>query len=396
MNGSFPSSDAIPPTHRSGRPRRGSTLRATVLAWCLLLSPPPCPAPAAEPMPAESDRAGDRLVARRVDRLRRDLAVRAERAALRGQPESPDALRAWLAPRLAEIGADPPSLASRALARQSRLADADAVIRLALSGLCDRPPEIEPAEIPAIIRERPEYPANPAAAADLLRRLGKAPAIATLPPRRAPALAERLLELEDARSAIEGSRAAAERLREWIRGGLAAIPGELGAASLVLADLEELAALAHRGWPTAKAKRRLAESIDEAAEISSPPTIEFLLAAIDAMPDIANRCVHRVERRGDGGLRLEFARCSIGEADRTRWRQRLSGTDRPRGRPRLTRTRGSRRSSDRRPAARRARLAAPTARRSATRRASLRIAARSPRRSRSRRRRVPGPRRCGP
>ncbi|MGA1400337.1 MAG: hypothetical protein ACO38P_08125, partial [Phycisphaerales bacterium] len=113
------------------------------------------------------------------------------------------------------------------------------------------------------------------------------------------------------------------RLREWTRDGLAAIPDEIGAAALVLADLEEVAALARRGWPTARAKRRLAESIDEAAEVASPPTIEFLLAAIDGMPDVANRAVRRVDRRGDGGLRLEFARCSIGEADRTRWRQRL-------------------------------------------------------------------------
>jgi hypothetical protein len=304
-------------------------LLATLLAWCLSLEMSTGSARAMDSIATASDGASHRLLARRIDRLLRDLDRRAERASLRGRLESPEALRDWIRPRLEEIGADPESLASRALERRSHVPDADAAIRLALRSLANRAPEIEPAAVTMVLRDRPRYPANPAASADLLRRLRGSPAIATIPAGRARGISERLLGLEDARAAIEGSREAAARLREWTRGGLAAIPGEIGAAALVLADLEEVAALARQGWPTAKAKRRLADSIDEAAEVASPPIIEFLRAAIDAMPDVANRCVQTVERRGDGGLRLEFARCSIGEADRTRWRQRLAGSRRP-------------------------------------------------------------------
>ena len=392
-------SKGAPEWRRTGRPRRRPGCGASVLAACLVAALVDTPMHAADPTATGIDLAADRLVARRADRLVRDLASRAERATLRGRPETPASLKAWLVPRLEEIGANPASIAPRALARQSSRAEADAVIRLALSELSDRPPAIDPAEVPQVLRSRPDYPANPAAAADLLRRLGNAPAIATLSTRRAPSVAERLLELEEARAAIEPARAACERLREWIRAGLAAIPGELGAAALVLADLEELAALAHRGWPTAKAKRRLAESIDEVAAFASPPTIEFLLTAFDAMPDIPNRCVHRVERRGDGGLRIEFARCSIGEADRNRWRQRLSGKPAKRGRPRITPTRESRPAPTRKPASWRAarpRTAASRSRRAASRRARRRSAARSPRRSRRLRGRTMDPPRCGP
>ena len=271
----------------------------------------------------------------------RDLAERADRAALRGRPEGEQSLLAWLRPRLAEIGVDPASLAVRGLERHSHLADADTTIRLALLALSEDVPPCEPAEVPAILRSRPEYPQNPAAAPDLIRRLAGAPAIATLPPRRAASLAQRLLALEASSAAIEPGRLETERLRERIRASLETVPGEIGAAALVLADLEDLAALAHRGWPTSKAKRRIAKSIDELAEIASPPTIEFLLHAIEALPEVSGRCVHRVERRGDGGLRIEFTRSSIGESDRQRWRERLGGREARRRRPRVTRPRAS-------------------------------------------------------
>ena len=296
----------------------------------------------------------DRSASRRVDRLVRDLADRAERAVWRRKPESEETLLAWLLPRLAEIGVDPSSLAARGLERHSPVDEADATIRLSLLALADAVPPVEPADVPTILRSRPEYPPNPAAAPDLIRRLAGAPAIATLRPRRAPSLADRLLALEAAHAEVEPRRLETERLRERIRTSLETIPGELGAAALVLADLEDLAALAHRGWPTSKAKRRVAKSIDEIAEIAGPGTIEFLLQAIDAMPEVSGRCVQRVERRGDGGLRLEFARSSIGESDRQRWRERLGGRKARRLRATLTRPEALRRSRARSAAASRA------------------------------------------
>jgi hypothetical protein len=322
---SLPRASAPADVRPPSRSRPAVILRAILLSCVLPPGPSPRAAQAAGSLATGGEVAVDRLVARRIDRLLQDLDARAERASRRGRAESPESLRDWLLPRLEEIGATPESLAPRALETRSRRSDADVVIRLALGSLSDRPPEIEPAAVTSVLRSRPEYPANPAASSELLQRLHQAPAIATISARRAPALAKRILALEAARADVEASRESVARLREWTRDGLAAIPDEIGAAALVLADLEELAALARRGWPTARAKRRRAESIDEAAEVASPPTIEFLLAAIDGMPDVANRAVRRVDRRGDGGLRLEFARCSIGEADRTRWRQRLCG-----------------------------------------------------------------------
>ena len=188
-----------------GRERWWRTpLRAIALAAALLTNLPASAAPRGEPSSAAGSI--DRSATRRVYRLVRDLADRAERATLRRRPESTDALRAWLLPRLAEIGVDPETLAKRALDRHSQLADADAVVRLTLAGLSPDAPEVDPANVPSILRSRPEYPANPAAAADLIRRLADAPAIATLPPRRAPSLAERLLELDDARAEVEPRR----------------------------------------------------------------------------------------------------------------------------------------------------------------------------------------------
>lgn len=322
-----------------------TTLLATVLVAAAIVSPasPALPAPCtvSGSAPVLAAASIDRTTMRRVDRVLRDLVARAERAALRGGSEREETLRAWLMPRLTAVGADPSPIASRAFDRHSRIAEADTTVRLALRALSADVPEVDPADVPAILRNRPEYPTNPAAAPDLIRRLEGAPAIATLRARRAPSLAERLLALEQAAAKIEPHREAVERLRAWTRRSLETIPGELGAASLVLADLEELAALAHRGWPTAKAKRRVAESIDEIAEFGSPRTLAFLLAAIDAMPEIAGRCVQRVERRGDGGLRLEFARSAIDESDRRRWRERLGGTA-GRRRGRLSRPRGPR------------------------------------------------------
>lgn len=286
--------------------------------------------------------ASERIAASRLERLERDFVTHADRLALRGRLAGAEALAAWLRPRLESLGADPATLAPRALRRQSRHGDADAAIREALRSFARATPEVDPADVPAILRERPAYPPNPAAEADLLRRLADAPAIATLRPRRAPDVARRLQGLDGERAAIEPRRREVERLREWIRSCLAGIPGEIGGAALVLADLEEVAALAQRGWPTAKAKRRVAESLGEIAETASPATLEFLRAAIDAMPEIPGRCVHRVESRGDGGLRIEFARSSIGEADRARWHERLSGRGERFRRPRLTPRRGIR------------------------------------------------------